>query len=132
MMALVGVEHGAFLFGPDALTTRPPPLFPFRARRADHSTTSIINYKGSIRIIGNGASRRRTRTASFRVRRVDHLHTKEMLLQTLQLFFFFFFFFFYRSICIIDNGASRHRTRNARFRARRADHFFFIREVYAS
>ena len=52
----------------------------FRARRADHSTTSmclfvLFFYKRSICIIDNGVSRRRTRNARFRARRADHSTT---------------------------------------------------------
>ena len=39
-MALVGVELETLVSESDALTTRPPPWLRFRARRADHSTTS--------------------------------------------------------------------------------------------
>ena len=54
MMALAGVELEMLVSEPDALTTR---------------------QQGSICIIDNGASRRRTRSARFTARRSDHSTT---------------------------------------------------------
>ena len=55
MMALAGVELQTLVSEPDALTTQPPPCDDFF-------------YCRSICIIGNGASRRRKRSARFRAR----------------------------------------------------------------
>ena len=70
-MALVGIELETLVSESDALTTQPPPILVF-----------ILFFYGSICIIDNGASRRRTRNARFRY--VDGKQTDFLSFRTLE------------------------------------------------